>query len=415
MIQEKAGNLNIIIIYLNSIFLFVSSPTSSTVFLLSFRLQLLLSRISKLCDEFPNFYRLFNLSHVLTTFFRRKVSLFVIIILLRCTMAINVPPEFTWPSSVIPKPVMRTSKDSNKTSSVSLGKLIERGIDSIKLPVKITNTTALSNQLLTTMGSVIAGNSVFGEHLSFRSYNELMNSTDRPTFLKAYNDCINNFVDREPIAKASVGYWIARTAFVNKLASEKNSRKQRLRKEAKKASTDSHEKSPRDRTQPNSGPPTPSEPHPSISHEHLSAEASIMDSPEIRPSTMRGADNLSGTRRTVKPLNRTKSPEVSSDEEDVVNQSRSRRRAGPPARYRKENSPLTNKNKVNEIPFKRVRGGGSSSNNSFESDEDIRNMRARLSLMVDKKRKAAEIAASSGANKKNKKRKVSSGDKSDEE
>lgn len=109
-------------------------------------------------------------------------------------MAINVPPDFIWPNTAIPKPAVRTNKEMNKSSSVSLGKLMQQDIEVCQLTITVTNTTAISNQPLSSIGSIIAGNTVFGEHLSFKSYNELTNYLDRPSFLRSYNDCIYYFI-----------------------------------------------------------------------------------------------------------------------------------------------------------------------------------------------------------------------------
>lgn len=139
------------------------------------------------------------------------------------------PYDFEWPENIIPDPKERTK---NSTSSQSIGKDLKKGIDRLnhisskdkQFPVIITNELAISNQIMTTAGYALASNPVFNSYLGTHTYyeiqRELKKKKKRNEFIKAEYSCIQEIIKHEPLAKASVGYWVAHRAIINKLYNE---------------------------------------------------------------------------------------------------------------------------------------------------------------------------------------------------
>lgn len=141
--------------------------------------------------------------------------------------------------SVIPAP----HRHSHSSSTQSIGKWLIVQIDRLNLncsvsssrfPVKITNPTSVSNQLLRSIIRIIASNITISPYLGRLTYNTIMTLVEPAKFFKARDDWIFALAERETIVKASIRYWVGHQAFVQKLQNAKHSNKSRVQKRSQK-------------------------------------------------------------------------------------------------------------------------------------------------------------------------------------
>lgn len=140
--------------------------------------------------------------------------------------------KFTWPVSVIPLP--HTNAQSSSTQSI--GKYFIAQIDrtnmnscysSIRFPVKTLNTFSVSNPLLRSITGINASNAKLSLHVGWFTCNEIIATVKLSMFFEARDSCNLDLAEREPIFKASIGYWVFEQAFVQKLQNAKHSTKRK--------------------------------------------------------------------------------------------------------------------------------------------------------------------------------------------